>query len=189
MADGWDVIATAREPSPDLDSIGVRFEQLEMLDFEALANFGERINTLDLLIANAGTFGPKDAAIAADGQGWLDTFAVNTIAPYLLARSVLPHVTKSHGKLIAISSRMGSIQDNQSGGYLAYRSSKTALNSAWRNLALEIHVQLVWSRPLFIPAGSRPEWADHRLRCCRKRVFRGCGGLSLTSAAVTAANS
>jgi NAD(P)-dependent dehydrogenase (short-subunit alcohol dehydrogenase family) len=61
---------------------------------------------------------------------------VNTVAPYLLAQRLLPNVRQTGGKLVAVSTRMGSIGDNSGGGYLAYRSSKTALNMAWRTLAL-----------------------------------------------------
>ena len=139
-ADGWDVVATAREVSPELEALSVGVEKLDMTDLEAVSRLGERLDALDLLIANAGTYGPKDAENAEEARGWLDTFAVNTVAPYLLAKSVQPLVESSGGKLIAISTRMGSIEDNSSGGFLAYRSSKTALNMAWRNLALDAKV-------------------------------------------------
>lgn len=139
-ADGWDVVATAREVSPELERLSVRVEKLDMADLEAVSKFGEQLNALDLLIANAGTYGPKDAENADDARAWLDTLTVNTIAPYLLAKSVQPLVETSGGKLIAISTRMGSIEDNSSGGFLAYRSSKAALNMAWRNLALDTKV-------------------------------------------------
>lgn len=136
-AAGWDVIATARASSPELEQLRVQTEQLDMSDLDALACFGSRLpGPLDLLIANAGTYGPREAKGAADAREWLDTFTVNTVAPYLLAQSVLPRVREAGGKLIAISTRMGSIEDNSSGGFLAYRSSKTALNMAWRTLAL-----------------------------------------------------
>jgi NAD(P)-dependent dehydrogenase (short-subunit alcohol dehydrogenase family) len=138
LTDGWEVIATARESGPELDSLGVRVEQLDMRDAQAVANFGERLDSLDLLVANAGTYGPGEARNADDAQGWLDTFAVNTVAPYLLAQSVRRLIEQARGKLVAISSKMGSIEDNSSGGYLAYRSSKTALNMAWRNLAIDL---------------------------------------------------
>ncbi len=138
QSDDWDVIATARESSPELDALGVRIEKIDMRDLDAVARFGGRLDALDLLIANAGTYGPKDADSAEDAEAWLETMRVNTVAPYLLARSVLPLVEASRGKLVAISTRMGSIEDNSSGGFLAYRSSKTALNMAWRNLALDV---------------------------------------------------
>jgi NAD(P)-dependent dehydrogenase (short-subunit alcohol dehydrogenase family) len=155
-ADGCDVIATARESSPELDSLGVRVEHLDMSDLDSVCRFGERLDSLDLLIANAGTYGPKSVRTAEDGKGWLDTFAVNTVAPYLLARSILPLVTRSEGTLVAITSRMGSIEDNSSGGYIAYRSSKTALNSAWRNLAIDTADKVVC-------ALLHPGWVQTRM--------------------------
>ena len=135
--DGWNVIATAREPTDELEGLCVRVEEVDMLDLEAVAEFGAKIDELDLLIANAGTYGPKSVRSAEDAEGWSDTFTVNTIAPFLLAQSVLPAVKASGGKLIAISTRMGSIEDNSSGGFIAYRSSKAALNMAWRSLAID----------------------------------------------------
>ena len=134
---GWDIVATARETSAELDSLGVRVERLDMSDLDSVSRFGERLDSLDVMIANAGTYGPKSPRSGEDGQDWLQTFAVNTVAPYLLAQSVLPLVARSNGKLIAITSKMGSIDDNGSGGFVAYRSSKSALNSAWRSLAID----------------------------------------------------
>ena len=135
-ADGWTVIATVREESAELGELGVEVSRLDMRDFDAVTRFGQAIDALDLLIANAGTYGPRDASNAEEARQWLDTFAVNTVAPYLLAKAVLPKVQGARGKLIAVSTRMGSIADNSSGGFLSYRSSKTALNMAWRTLAL-----------------------------------------------------
>lgn len=137
VADGWTVTATTREPSEELSQLGVRFESLAMDDFPAIERFGERLDDLDLLVANAGTYGARTVTTAADADEWLHTFAVNSIAPFLLAQSVLPLVRSAGGKLIAVSTRMGSIEDNTSGGFIAYRSSKSALNSAWRSLAID----------------------------------------------------
>ena len=157
QSDGWDVVATARESSDELDALGVRVEGLDMRDLDAVAGFGNRLDGLDLLIANAGTYGPKEADNAEDAEAWLETFRVNTVAPYLLARSVLPLVEASRGKLVAISTRMGSIDDNSSGGFLAYRSSKTALNMAWRNLALDV------KRRGVIAVMFHPGWVKTRM--------------------------
>ena len=136
-AEGWAVVATVREHSPELDALNVRVERLDMRNLDAVAGFAERLDSLDLLVANAGTYGPKSPESGQEGEEWLETFAVNTVAPYLLAQSVLPLVERSEGKLIAISTKMGSIDDNTSGGYIAYRSSKSALNMAWRSLAID----------------------------------------------------
>ena len=154
--DGWDVVATVREHSPEIDALNVRAETLDMRDLGAVAGFGERLDSLDLLITNAGTYGPKSPRSSEEGEGWLQTFATNTVAPYLLARSVLPLVGKSNGKLIAITSRMGSIDDNTSGGYVAYRSSKSALNSAWKSLAID-------NRGKVTCAVLHPGWVQTRM--------------------------
>lgn len=137
---GWNVVATVREPTEELGSLCTQVETLDMLDLEAVAGFGERVDAVDLLIANAGTYGPRSVTSADDARGWSDTFSVNTIAPFLLAQAVLPQIRTSSGKLVAISTRMGSIEDNSSGGFIAYRSAKAALNMAWRSLAIDSEV-------------------------------------------------
>ena len=72
---------------------------------------------------------------AEDALAWQAMMMVNAIAPYMLARKLLSRMT-SRGKMIAISSGMGSIGDN-GGGWVPYRTSKAALNMAWSCLALE----------------------------------------------------
>ncbi|MEO7601949.1 MAG: SDR family oxidoreductase [Sphingomicrobium sp.] len=154
-ADGWSVIATVRQPSVEIAALGVRVEQLDMRDLEVVARFGTRIDALDLLIANAGTYGPRNVTTAEDAAAWSETFAVNTIAPFLLAQSVLPFVERSGGKLIAISTKMGSIDDNDSGGFIGYRSSKSALNMAWKSLAVD--------NPAIPCAVLHPGWVQTRM--------------------------
>jgi NAD(P)-dependent dehydrogenase (short-subunit alcohol dehydrogenase family) len=153
-ADGWDVIATVRETSPELEALGAEVRILDLSDPTAVS--GVRAGRpVDLLIANAGTYGPRDARDAAGAAEWLDTFAVNTVAPYLLAQALLPEVRSAGGKLIAISTRMGSLSDNSSGGFLAYRSSKTALNMAWQTLAL--------ANPDLVCVPLHPGWVQTRM--------------------------
>src|SRR4029453_5667392 len=80
---GWEIVATARESSFELDGLGVRVERLELSDLDAVADFGKQFDRLDLLIANAGTYGPREVRDAEAGRDWADTFVVNTIAPFL----------------------------------------------------------------------------------------------------------
>ena len=152
-AEGWTVIATARQTSPELDALDVR---IELTDLDAVANFGSRIDELDLLIANAGTMTPAEAKSAKDGRAWAEMLITNCIAPYLLAKSVLPHVGEANGKLIALTSGMGSIGES-SGGYVPYRSSKAALNMAWHSLAIEAR------RLGVIAAVLDPGWVKTRM--------------------------
>ena len=154
-ADGWDVIATAREPGAELPGLGVRIETLDMRDPDAVADFGGRIGPLNVLIANAGTWIPEQAESAEDGRAWAEMMVTNCIAPYLVAKSVLRRLGAG-GKLIAISSGMGSIGES-SGGYVPYRTSKAALNMAWHALAIE-------ARPLGIIAATfDPGWVKTRM--------------------------
>jgi NAD(P)-dependent dehydrogenase (short-subunit alcohol dehydrogenase family) len=155
-ADGWDVVATARKSSEELEQLGVTAELLDMRDVDAVVGFGARLDrAIDLLIANAGTYGPRTMRSAKDAQEWSETFVINSIAPLLLAQAVIPHVSQTGGKLIAITSKMGSIADNSSGGYTAYRSSKAALNMAWRSLAID--------NPSLIAAVLHPGWVKTRM--------------------------
>jgi NAD(P)-dependent dehydrogenase (short-subunit alcohol dehydrogenase family) len=138
-ADGWDVVATVREPAKasELASLGVRVEGLDMRDFAAVAAFERRLGgrPLDLFIANAGISQAKWIRGRDDAEAWQEVHAVNAVAPTLLAETLLPLVEAAGGRMAAISSQMGSIADS-SGGYIGYRSSKAALNAAWRALAL-----------------------------------------------------
>ena len=134
-ADGWDVIATARESSAELDGLGVRIESLDLSDPDAIAAFPSDIDRLDLFIANAGTNHPMNTDGPQNARDWQLMMMVNVIAPYQLAKALLPRMT-NRGRMIAISSGMGSIGDN-GGGWIPYRTSKAALNMAWNSLALE----------------------------------------------------
>ena len=134
--DGWDVIATARQSSSELDALGVRVETLDLSDADAVAGFPSRIDgALDLFIANAGTNHPMNTDSAQDARDWQQMMMINVIAPFMLGKKLLPRTTDG-GKMIAISSGMGSIEEN-GGGWIPYRTSKAALNMAWSCLAIE----------------------------------------------------
>src|SRR5690349_3213536 len=132
--EGWDVIATARQSSPELDALGVRVEKLDLSDADAVAAL-DLDGPLDLFIANAGTNHPRETEGPENARAWQAMMMVNAIAPYQLGKALLPKMATG-GKMIAISSGMGSIGDN-GGGWVPYRTSKAALNMAWSSLALE----------------------------------------------------
>ena len=135
--DGWDVIATVRQSSSELDSLGVQVEQLDLSDPDAVAAMPSRIDRpLDLMIANAGTNHPMKTGGAQEARAWQQMVMINVIAPFQLAQALLPQLEKANGKAIAISSGMGSIAEN-GGGWVPYRTSKAALNMAWSAFALE----------------------------------------------------
>jgi NAD(P)-dependent dehydrogenase (short-subunit alcohol dehydrogenase family) len=156
-SDGWDVIATARQSSPELDALGVRVETLDLADPHSVGGLAAKVDyPLDLLIANAGTNHPMNAEDAADARDWQVMMMVNSIAPFMLGKLLLPRIAEAEGKMIAISSGMGSIAGNN-GSWIPYRTSKAALNMAWSCLALE-------ARPHGVPVVAlSPGWVKTRM--------------------------
>ena len=142
-ADGWRVIGTARHPaSADaLARCGAEIHALDVRDAAAVHRLAEQLarEPIDLLIANAGVAGPRDmTAEHVDVEGWVDVFRVNTIAPVVVAGAFVRHVAQSNQrKIVTISSRLGSIESNEEGGLYVYRSSKAALNAAWKSFAID----------------------------------------------------
>ena len=135
-ADGWDVIATARHSSSELEALHVRVEPLDLSDADQVAAFAGKVGgSLDLFIANAGTSHPMNTLGPDNARDWQAMMMVNAIAPYQLGKALLSRMAES-GKMIAISSGMGSIGES-GGGWVPYRTSKAALNMAWSNLVLE----------------------------------------------------
>jgi len=138
-ARGTEVIAVCRHSSPELDSLGVRVESgCDVTDPEAgsrlVAGLGNA--TLDLLVHNAGMLVP-DSLGGLEPKAVRAQFELNAIAPLVLTRALLPRM-RAGAKVALITSRMGSIGDNSSGGYYGYRMSKAALNAAGVSLARDL---------------------------------------------------
>ncbi|MCW5724501.1 MAG: SDR family oxidoreductase [Maricaulaceae bacterium] len=96
---------------------------------------------VDVLFANAGLMGPRgrQGFGAAADEAFIELMRVNAQAPLALAEAFADRVAKSQAKKIVLqSSRMGSIGDNGSGGYYAYRASKAALNAVGKSLAIDL---------------------------------------------------
>lgn len=160
--DGWRVIATVRNPDDADDPGAIGGVEVRPLDLDGdFARIDWRAvigsEPLDLLVASAGTLGPQQIEDGQDAAGWLHTMAVNTIAPTLLARHAAPNLKAARGKAVAVTSRMGSIGDNDGGGYIAYRSSKAALNAAWKSLSMEL------ARDGIASAVLHPGWVQTRM--------------------------
>lgn len=140
--EGHEVIGACRSSSPELNSLGVEvvtdFDQCSPEKIEVLA---ERIGAarLDVLVNCAGvlarqTLGDIDADAIRQMQHQFDT---NAIGPLLVTQALLPVL--GHGSKVAIvTSRMGSMGDNTSGGSYGYRMSKAAVNAAGVSLAHDL---------------------------------------------------
>ena len=142
---GYRVHAACRAPgsADTLASLGERvtLHALDVTDhagIEALAA-GLENEAIDIVINNAGIYGEAQEFGKIDYAAWQEVMRVNTLAPLKMAECFLPHLEAGKMKMIAsITSRMGSIADNNTGGVYIYRSSKAALNAAARSLALDL---------------------------------------------------
>jgi NAD(P)-dependent dehydrogenase (short-subunit alcohol dehydrogenase family) len=145
--EGHAVYATVRNPaSADaLQALADEYSNIDVLaldcgDISAIDALADQLSnlTIDILISNAGTY-PESRFGATDAQAWLHAFQVNTLSTYYLAEAFLPHMQRSdQAKLIAMTSKMGSMTDNTSGSEYIYRSSKTALNMVVKSLSLDL---------------------------------------------------
>jgi NAD(P)-dependent dehydrogenase (short-subunit alcohol dehydrogenase family) len=141
-AKGWKVHACARQPEGLKQIEGdIHRHELEVTDYGAVAALAGKLagEAIDVLICNAGIAGREATVLGSiDPVVWRQTFEVNTLAPLMMAEAFVEHVARSEGrKLIAISSRLGSIELANSGRY-AYRASKAALNMKWKGLSIDL---------------------------------------------------
>ena len=116
--------------------------ELDLLDKESpniLSNFLGN-EPIDLFINNAGVIGHSAQHFKSVSLNhWLDVLKVNLIAPLLITQSIIKNIEKSsERKIYFISSKVGSIEDNKSGGMYIYRSSKTALNQVVKSLSIDL---------------------------------------------------
>jgi NAD(P)-dependent dehydrogenase (short-subunit alcohol dehydrogenase family) len=133
------VVAVCRKSSPELDALGVRVESgVDVTEPAAWSKLAERLahDDIDLLIQNAGVL-LADSLEDVELDKVRAQFELNAIAPLFLTRALAPRL-HAGARVALITSRMGSIGDNGSGGYYGYRMSKAALNAAGVSLAHDL---------------------------------------------------
>lgn len=136
---GWQVIGVCRHSSEELDRVanqvveGIDVTQPDDIDRLVKALNGQAIA---LLINNAGLL--RDESLGdIDFDSIRKQMEINAYAPLRVAEALLPNLTKD-SKIANITSRMGSIEDNDSGGRYGYRASKAALNAFGKSLAMDV---------------------------------------------------
>ncbi len=138
-ARGDTVIAACRTASAELAALGVRIEQdVDITSDAAVAGLLQRLDGLaiDGLIHNAGIL-ERTSLEDLDPISLRRQFEVNAVAPLRLTRALMPQLPAG-AKVILMTSRMGSIADNSSGGSYGYRMSKVALCMAGKSLAIDL---------------------------------------------------
>lgn len=152
---GWSVLACCRQASPELQQLGqanalICVHQLDVSDHVSIERLAAELRgqPVDVLLNNAGTFGRvpfADGGIAhqsfgdTDYDNWEQVLRVNLFGPMKMAEAFVTHVEQSEQKkIVTISSMVGSIELNASGGIYAYRSSKAATNMVMRSMGIDL---------------------------------------------------
>ena len=152
LAKGDKVYACSRSPEKATDLLELKQsygQQIEIVPLDVcnpimLANLSYVIEEpIDILINNAGIYGPKGLEFGEyKANDWAEVLKINTIAPMMVVQHLADKVAASdEKKIVLVSSKMGSIADNQKGGSYIYRSSKAAMNAVGKTLAIDLEEQ------------------------------------------------
>jgi len=136
---GYDVIAACRRASDELRSLGCGIvEEVEVTDDDSVARLATALGgrNIDVLVNNAGIL-MRETLDDLDFDRMRQQFEVNALGPLRVTRALLDNLGGG-SKVVIITSRMGSIADNGSGGYYGYRMSKAAVNMAGVTLARDL---------------------------------------------------
>jgi NAD(P)-dependent dehydrogenase (short-subunit alcohol dehydrogenase family) len=147
--DGWQVLACCRNPADagqlqalSERGLAIELHALDVTNYAQMATLADQLanRAIDILLSNAGIYGSKGTGFGeVDAQEWRQVLEVNTIAPLMLVQAFVEQVAASQQKMVAvISSKVGSIADNSSGGSYIYRSSKTAVNQVVKSLSIDL---------------------------------------------------
>ncbi|MGE7470309.1 SDR family oxidoreductase [Bosea sp. NPDC003192] len=156
-AEGHKVYATCLSPETAHETRAIAGDvavlKLDMTDHAGIAAFAAALSgrPVDILLNNAGIGRPHPPFGETDYANWRRILETNLIGPMKLAETLVENVAASELKIMAfVSSRMGSIALNQSGGSYAYRSSKAGLNMVVKGLAVDLaprHISVIALHP------------------------------------------
>ena len=138
-ARGDEVLAVVRQSSDALEATGA--EILAGIDVGQGADMAKLKaavggRTIDVLLNNAGIL-RRDALGEIDYEGMIEQYRVNTLGPLRVTETLLDNLDEG-SKVVIVTSRVGSIEDNASGGHYGYRASKTAVNQVGTNLKIDL---------------------------------------------------
>jgi NAD(P)-dependent dehydrogenase (short-subunit alcohol dehydrogenase family) len=150
VTDGWRVFAACRNPATASELRRLAQDRggrlnvvaMDVTDAECVKNAATQLKAvaLDVLINSAGIAGvPGQKTGKVDYESWAHVFNVNTMGPLRVLECFTDHIAGSERRLVVtITSGMGSLADNTSGGSIAYRSSKVAVNMVMRSAAIDL---------------------------------------------------
>jgi NAD(P)-dependent dehydrogenase (short-subunit alcohol dehydrogenase family) len=181
LARGDEVWACYRYDMGGLDALEDERLHRVMWDVreEAPRSCGVLPERIDLLINNAGIYGPKDAAQDLEqigAEAMLEVFDVDCVGAVRVAQHLLPRLVKARGVIANISSKMGSSADNGSGGSYAYRAAKAALVIVSKSMAVDLAPRGVRVITLH-PGWVRTDMTDHSGLIDVEESVRGLAGV------------
>ncbi|MCO7518900.1 MULTISPECIES: SDR family oxidoreductase [unclassified Pseudomonas] len=156
--DGWNVVATVRDPQKPgalAEVPGVRIERLEMNDTAQLDGLKQRLQgeVFDLVFVNAGVMGPLPQDLESVQLLQLgELFMTNAVAPIRVARRLAGQVRQGSGVLAFMSSILGSVTIPDGGEICLYKASKAALNSMINSFVVDLQ------RPDLCVLAMHPGW-------------------------------
>jgi len=136
---GDTVTAVCRKTSAELDALGIRVvDGIDVASEQGAAAMRAALQdtSIDVLINNAGIL-RRDQFDELDYDDIAEQFRVNTLGPLRVTSAMIDRLGEG-GKIVIITSRMGSIADNTSGGYYGYRVSKAAVNMIGKSLSVDL---------------------------------------------------
>lgn len=166
LAGGYRVHATYRSASSAQELLALETSEshltthvLDVVNYPEAAQLVSTLPELDMVINNAGYYGPKGYGFGnTDVEEWRKVFEINTMAPLKLVELLYPKlINSSIKKIICLSSKVGSMAENTSGGGYIYRSSKAALNSIVKSLSNDL------SQEGFTVLALHPGWVQTQM--------------------------
>jgi NAD(P)-dependent dehydrogenase (short-subunit alcohol dehydrogenase family) len=136
---GHEITAVCRNSSAELDALGVKIiDQCDVSNHSSVQQLASRLHNqkFDLIINNAGVLA-RNALGDINYETVMQQYQVNAMAPLMVTEALLDHL-KPAAKVAIVTSRMGSMSDNDSGGHYGYRMSKAAVNMAGTSLAVDL---------------------------------------------------
>jgi NAD(P)-dependent dehydrogenase (short-subunit alcohol dehydrogenase family) len=147
---GWKTHAACRLPkaAKELKALQNQHEDrisvlpLDVTDAASVRTAAEKLRgePIDLLLNNAGVGSPPAQKIGSlDYAAWSQVLDANVLGPARMIEAFVENVAKGHDKrIVTVTSRMGSIADNSSGGSYAYRSSKAGVNAVMKSFSIDL---------------------------------------------------
>ena len=148
--DAWKVWAACRSPksAKELKALqaqhadGISILALDVTDSDSIRSAAAQLRgePIDLLLNNAGVGSPPAQKIGSlDYAAWARVIDANVLGPARVIEAFVGNIAKGGGKrIVTLTSRMGSIADNSSGGSYAYRSSKAGVNAVMKSFSIDL---------------------------------------------------